>query len=138
MEIKGSRIYERCMKVNSDIDFNSINIIAKTTRATDDKNLILALYRNDDINDEPSQLVESCKVKEYGLLPKSCSMDNLQETSGQYWICASSPTGDSTTTYYTIAYQNGDLRRTALWTGKNWQKLDGASYTIKAQFIKNE
>ena len=29
-------------------------------------------------------------------------------------------------------------KKTALWTGENWQTLEGSSYTIKAQFIKNE
>ena len=138
MEIKGSRIYERCLQVNSEIDFNSINIIAKVTRATDNRDLALALYRNDDTNDEPLELLGSCKVSKYGVLMKSCAIDGLQESQGQYWVCASSTSGDPSTTYYTIAYQNGDLRRTALWTGENWQKLDGLSYTMKAEFIQNE
>ena len=138
LEIQGSRIYERCLQVNSEIDFNSINVIAKITSATDDENIIFSLYRNDDLNDEPSLLVGSCEVSNYDDLWKSCRIDNLYESGGEYWICASNSDGDTERIYYTIAYQNGDNRKTALWTGENWQKLDRSSYTIKAQFIKNE
>jgi len=138
MEIKGSRLYERCLQVKSEVGFDSINIIAKVTSATDKKDLTFSLYNNDKDDDGPSELIKSCEVNKYNELWKSCRLDNLDEKDGTYWVCVSSPGGDSNTTYYTIAYQNGDSRKTALWTGENWQKLDRASYTIKAQFLEND
>ena len=135
MEIKGSRVYERCLEVNSEIGFDSVKIIGKITSAVDKKDLVFGLYN--DAN-EPSELIGSCKVDDYDDVWKSCSLGGLEQDKGRYWICAASPSGDSDRTYYTIAYQKGDSRKSALWTGQNWQKLDRASYTIKAQFIQNE
>lgn len=139
MEIYGSRSYERCLLVKSEEDFNSVKIIAKVTSALDAKDLSFSLYSNNiENNNEPSSLVSSCKVTDYNNLWKSCLIKNIDQNTGNYWICASNPRGDQDTTYYTIGYQVGDQKTTALWTGENWQKLDRSSYTIKAQFMQDE
>ncbi|MEK6922487.1 MAG: hypothetical protein AABX08_01650 [Nanoarchaeota archaeon] len=138
MEINGLRVYERCLKVQTDVEFDDMAIIAKITRATDNNDLRFRLYGHNDVDDEPDKLISSCRVKNYDSVWKSCAINEIEQEAGEYWICAAYLGGESDETYYTIAYQNGDLRRTALWTGENWQKLDGASYSMKAQFKKNE
>ena len=136
-EIKGSKLYERCLKVNSEADFDAVNIIAKVMRARDEKDLMMRIYNHDEAKEEPSEAVGSCKVEKYSIVFKSCTVNNIKQSKGSYWICALNPEGDSEITYYTIAQQIGDQKKTALWTGENWQTLEGSSYTIKAQFIKN-
>ena len=135
-EIHGSRIYERCMKVNAQQNFDSVEVTAKITNAIDNKNLIFKLYNN--AYDEPSDVIGLCNVKEYNNIWKSCTIKDLEQSTGEYWICASNPNGDSNIIYYTIAYQVGDEKQTALWAGNYWQKLSRASYTIKAKFIEHE
>ena len=135
-EIHGSKVYERCIKVNSQQNFDSVEITAKITNAIDNKDLIFKLYN--DSYDEPSDLIGLCNVKEYDSIWKSCTIKDLEQNSGEYWICASNPNGNSDVIYYTIAYQVGDEKQTALWTGNYWQKLNRASYTIKAKFIEHE
>lgn len=133
-EIRGLNVYERCMQVSSDIDFSSAVIKAKLTSATNDQGLVMKLYDHDNLKKEPSQLVGSCSVEDYSNLWKSCRIPDLQEENGEYWICASNPQGDIESVYHTIAYGPGQ-RKTALWTGDNWQKLSDSSYTIKSMFI---
>jgi len=137
-QIQGSRLYERCLQVNSKIKFNSVNIRAKITSATETKELSLRLYFNNETTNEPLELINSCKVEDYTNIWKSCSINKLEQNPDSYWICASNPSGNSDQEYYIIAYQNGGSKRTALWTGQNWQKLNRSSYTIKAKFINNE
>ena len=138
MGINGLRVYERCLKVKSKAEFSDVNIVAKITNAIDSNDLTFSIYDNNNINDEPKELIGSCRVDAYDSIWKSCTVNEIEKEAGEYWACASYPDGNSGETYFTIAYQNGDLRRTALWTGENWQKLDGASYTIRAEFIQNE
>lgn len=138
MHINGLRSYERCINVNSESDFDSIKIIAKITSATDTKDLRFSLFTHNENADEPGSLIDSCNVDNYNDLWKSCTIDNLENTPGEYWICASNPSGDPEKTYYTISYQIGDSKKTALWTGEYWQRLDRASYTMKAQFLSND
>ena len=138
MEINGQRVYERCLKVKSEAEFSNVNIIAKITSAIDSNDLTFRIYDNYDVNDEPKDLIGSCRVDNYDSIWKSCTVNEIEKEAGEYWICASYPDGNSDETYFTIAYQNGDLRRTALWTGENWQKLEGSSYTMRAEFIQNE
>lgn len=133
-EIRGADIYERCLKVTSAIDFNSVEIKGKITNARDDSGLVLKLYTSNGLDDEPLNLVDSCTVKEYSDVFKSCIVKDLEQPKGDYWICASHPSGESGLVYHTMAFKIGSERRTALWTGENWQKLDGTSYTIKALF----
>lgn len=138
MEIKGSRVYERCLRVNSGISFNKVEIESKITQAADNKDLSLTLYNHDEVNDEPSDKIKSCNVNDYDDLWKSCIIKDLSQDKGIYWICASASSGDKEKTYFTIGYQIGDNKKTALWTGDYWQKLERASYTVKARFIKDE
>jgi hypothetical protein len=133
LDIQGSRIYERCLQVQTKDSFEDIEISGKITSATNSKDLTFSLYSN---NGSPKDLIDSCKVSNYESLWKSCTIKSIDIPEDTYWICASNPKGDKDRVYYTIAYQVGDVRRTALWTGENWQKLDRASYTIKAIFRK--
>ncbi len=133
-EIKGSMMYARCLEVNSEMDFESVKIDAKVTSASDTKDLTLALYS--DGNKEPKDEIDNCRVDDYSNIWKSCMINNLELEKGKYWICAYSPSGDVDITYFTIAHQTGDNKTRALFTGDYWQKLERASYTIKAEFIK--
>ena len=138
IDIKGEKFYERCLKVKSDIEFNELDIIGKITSATRENDLRFILYNSDSANNQPGLETGSCRVDNYNDVWKSCSINGLKQNKGDYWICASYPKGEYGKTYYTIAYQSGDLGRTAFWTGQNWQKLDRNSYTIKAIFKKYE
>lgn len=134
-EIKGERMYERCMRISSGIGFDAVSVNAKITSATDRDSLVLALYNQSRI-DEPDAEIGSCAVNDYSGMWKSCLMDNLNGAGGSYWICAYSANDDWNSTYYTIAYSTGGSRKTALWAGSYWQKLEGASYTMNADFIR--
>lgn len=134
VDIKGQRTFERCMKVSTPIAFSEVEITGKVTSATQSRNLHFVLYNDDSSNNEPGLEVGSCEVASYSDMWKSCMVKSESAQPGEYWICASSPKGDADTTYYTIAYQSGDNKRTAFWTGSNWQKLEWNSYTIKALF----
>ncbi|MEK6861637.1 MAG: hypothetical protein AABY07_06725 [Nanoarchaeota archaeon] len=138
IDIRGSKFYERCLKIKSDIGFNEVEIKGKVTSATQENDLRFILYKADIMNNQPGLELNSCKVNNYEDIWKSCNIKNINYEKGEYWICASYPKGDYSKTYYTIAYQNGDIGRTAFWTGQNWQKLDKNSYTMKAIFRKYE
>ncbi|GAI57584.1 unnamed protein product, partial [marine sediment metagenome] len=70
------------------------------------------------------------EIKEW----ESCEI-NLNQNSGTYWVCAYSLTGDISTDYYKIYWNNQDVKKKrAFWTGSYWQKMDEASYTMKAEF----
>ncbi len=134
VDIHGSRSFERCLQVSSNISFTDIEITGKVTQATAGEDLVYALYQGDVANNQPALPLGACAVHDYDSLWKSCTIDDLHAEPGAYWVCASVPEGDYGTTYYTVAYQNGDRGRTAFWTGQNWQKLDHSSYTLKAVF----
>lgn len=134
MEIKGSRVYERCLQVTSETPFDAVSITGKITSATATQDLTYSIYT--DNHDEPGTLAGSCTVQNYANIWKTCTISSTA-VAGNYWICAANSEGDHTITYYTIGYQNGDNRKTALWTGSNWQKLNRASYTLKATFMTN-
>lgn len=135
-DIKGSRVYERCLKIESEAPFSSVRVLGKITSAINRDDLTFNLYSNN--KDEPGILLGSCTVKDYDAVWKFCSIKKLQQDKGAYWICAAAPGGEREQTYYTIAYSIGDNKKTALWTGQNWQKLERISYTLKAQFMDNE
>lgn len=135
-EIKGNRFYERCLQVKSEAEFTAAKVIAKVTRASEEGGLVYTLRKNK--GNEPGDEVGHCKVDEYGELWKSCVIRDIAPQKGDYWVCASHPEGKKDQTYFTIAYRIGGDRRTALWTGQSWQKLDRSSYTIKVQFMNNE
>ena len=138
IDIRGSKFYERCLKVKSDIDFNQVGITGKITSATEENDLRFTLYKADIMNNQPGIETGVCRVDNYDDIWKTCSIKLDNQQAGEYWICASYPTGEYSKTYYTVAYQNGDVGRTAFWTGQNWQKLDRNSYTMKAIFNKYE
>ena len=134
--IRGSRKYERCLKVDSSIEFNSVRIIAKVEYVASGGDLYYEIYSHDYANDEPETALGNCnvpdpiKTKEW----ESCEI-NLNQNSGTYWVCAYSPTGDISTDYYKIYWNNQDIKKKrAFWTGSYWQKLEEASYTMKAEF----
>lgn len=135
VELKGSRIYERCLKVESGADFDAVTISGKLTAATEQKALMFTLFTN--YAEEPRTELGACRIKDYDSLWKSCTIANIKQVAGSYWICAAAPEGDQKQTYYTLAYTIGDNRKTALWTGQSWQKLEHISYTMKTQFIKH-
>lgn len=134
-EIKGERMYERCLKVYSEGEFDSAVINAKATAAGSRKNLVLGLY-NQSKDDEPLSEIGSCRVSDYSSIWKSCEISSLAQESGEYWICAYDPEGDSAATHYIIAYNNGGNKKTALWTGAYWQKQERSSYSMEANFIR--
>lgn len=134
-EIKGNRMYERCLRVESEIYSESVLINAEITAAGNEKDLTLAIY-NQSEKDEPEHELGSCIVADYSDIWKSCRIDNLEMEAGEYWICAYSPAGSADSTYYTIAYDNGGDTSRALWTGKYWQKLERAAYSMTAEFIQ--
>ncbi len=136
-DIKGDRLYRRCMRVTSDIDFNTVTIIGKVLSAQQDNGLLFALYDNNKMvtGGEPGEMIASCSVKDYASVVKSCTVENVEQKKGDYWLCAAHPGGSSTEVYYALAYQVGDSLRTALWTGSAWQKLEGSSYTMKGLFV---
>ena len=136
MAIRGDRIYERCLKVTATTNFDAVRIIGKIMSASDQHGLTLSLYKPRIQEDEPGEMVGACRITEFESVWKSCVVSTKEQTQGDYWICASQPQGDKEESYYTIAYQVGDAKKTALWTGQNWQKLDHASYTIKGEFLK--
>ena len=135
-EIKGDSLYERCLQVTSEEEFTAAKIIGKVTSASEGGDLEY-LLRTDKGN-EPGDVINSCKVKDYKDVWKSCTITEIVPQKGVYWACASETEGTKDQTYFTIAYRIGGERRTALWTGKNWQGLDRSSYTIKVQFMSNE
>ncbi|GEM_PF-6133116 len=135
-EIKGNRFYERCLQIKSEADFTAAKVTAKATRASEEGDLVYTLHKNK--GNEPGDEVGSCKVNDYEELWKSCTIKDIVPQKGEYWICAGHPEGKKDQTYFTIAYRIGGDRRTALWTGQSWQKLDRSSYTIKVQFMNNE
>ncbi|MBI1972646.1 hypothetical protein HYS50_01430 [Candidatus Woesearchaeota archaeon] len=135
-EIKGDHYYERCLKIKSEADFTAAKVMGKVTRATEGENMQFIL-RNDNKGD-PAQEVGSCEVRSYEDVIKSCTIKNLEQNKGDYWVCASHPEGDKDQTYFTIAYRVGGERKTALWTGKSWQKLDRSSYTMRVQFMNDD
>ena len=134
-DIKGSRIYERCLKVESEAPFSSVRVLGKVTSAISRDDLVFNFYSN--AKDEPGALLGACTVKDYDAVWKSCTIKKLQQDKGAYWVCAAAPSGEREQTYYTIAYSIGDNKKTALWTGQNWQKLERISYTLKAQFMNH-
>lgn len=134
-DIKGERLYERCMKVRSGIEFDAVTLNAKVTSASDGRSLALSIY-NHPIDDEPDTELGSCIVEDYSGIWKSCSIDNLNGGQEIYWLCAYSDSGDADSTQYTLAYSTGGSRKTALWTGSYWQKLERSSYTMNADFIR--
>lgn len=134
--IRGSRKYERCLKVDSSIEFNSVKIRAKVEYVASGGDLYYEIYSHDYVNDEPETALGNCNVpdpieiKEW----ESCEI-NLNQNSGTYWVCAYSFTGDISTDYYKIYWNNQDVKKKrAFWTGSYWQKMDEASYTMKAEF----
>jgi len=134
--IRGSRKYERCLKVDSSIEFNSVRIRAKVEYVANGGDLYYEIYSHDHVNDEPETALGNCnvpdpiKAKEW----QSCEI-NLNQNSGTYWVCAYSLTGDISTDYYKIYWNNQDIKKKrAFWTGSYWQKLEEASYTMKAEF----
>ena len=134
-DINGEMMYARCLKVKSNIEFNEINIDAKITSTKDMKNLAFGLYSNNNYTDEPLEKISECNTKDYSNIWKSCSIRLENQQADDYWICAYVPSGDSKIPYFTIAYVNGDGSKTrALWTGSYWQKLEKASYIMKADF----
>lgn len=133
LDIKGERMYERCMKVSSPTPFTEVELRGKIMTATDEDLLQFILYNHDAAQNEPGLEVGACTVKNREGVWKSCVIKK-DSPAGEYWICASARNGDPESTYYTIAYQSGDDKRTAFWTGKNWQKLEWNSYTLKALF----
>ncbi len=135
-EVKGNRFHERCLQVKSEVDFTAARVIAKVTRASEEEDLMYALRKNK--GNEPGDEVGACKVNNFEDLWKSCIIKDLAPQKGDYWVCASHPEGKKDQTYFTIAYKVGEDRRTALWTGQSWQKLERSSYTIKVQFMNNE
>ncbi|MCX6706517.1 MAG: hypothetical protein NT001_00020 [Candidatus Woesearchaeota archaeon] len=134
-DVMGSRMYERCLKVESGIYSESVLMNAEVTAAGTEKDLTLGIY-NQSAKDEPESELGSCIVNDYSSLWKSCRIDDLKMDQGIYWICAYSPGGSADSTYYTIAYDNGGNTNRALWTGKYWQKLENAAYSITAEFIQ--
>lgn len=136
VEIKGAKLYERCLKVNAEANFDSVTVSGKLTTAAEQEDLIFSLYTN--YAEEPHVELGQCTVKEYDQVWKSCSIKYIKQVTGNYWICASVPGGDQKQIYYTLAYNVGDKRKTALWTGQNWQKLERVSYTMKAEFMNHE
>ncbi|MDP1695025.1 MAG: hypothetical protein Q8L34_05805 [Candidatus Woesearchaeota archaeon] len=135
-EIKGDSLYERCLQVTSEEEFTATKIIGKVTRASEGGDLEY-LLRTDKGN-EPGEVIKSCEVEDYKEVWKSCTITDLARQKGVYWACASETEGTKDQTYFTIAYRIGGERRTALWTGKDWQRLDRSSYTMKVQFMSNE
>ena len=133
-DIKGSGLYERCLLVNSKIDYNSILIRAKVAVVNDNENLGFRIYDTDDSNN-PDNKLGYCTVKSYSNNWKSCTIDNLDQKTDNYWICAYSE-GEEDETNYIISYNNEDNYLRAFWTGNYWQKLEDSSYTIQAEFKK--
>ncbi len=138
MDIKGSRFYERCLQVQAEQDFDAARITAKIANAADTRELTFSLYNHDAESNEPLDQLAACTVSDYSTVWKSCTLDNLHLQQGAYWICASMPHGDKDTPYFTLGYQVGDHRKTALWTGDHWQTLEKVSYTIKVGFMRYE
>lgn len=134
-DIKGSMFYTSCIKVGSDTDFDDIKISAKIGRTTDNEDLTFAIFNNSE-KEEPLSEIGNCIVKDYSNLWKTCTIKDIKLEQSEFWICAYSPSGDRNETYYTIAYSNTDSKKRALFTGKYWQKLEKASYTMKAEFIR--
>ncbi|MEK6903029.1 MAG: hypothetical protein AABW64_00085 [Nanoarchaeota archaeon] len=135
--INGSQTYARCMEVVAPVAFNAVNIFGKITSAVDKKQLEFSLYSSNILKNEPEAKHASCRVSDYSSLWKSCLLKTDSLSAGNYWICASAEKGSPTETYYLLDYGFKSTRNTALWNGKNWQKLQGITYTIKAQFMKS-
>ena len=134
MDIRGDHVYERCLKVDVIGQFSGMNMRGKIMSASDEKILQLKLYTHDMQADTPGEVLGSCRVTNYEELWKTCSINTGKQKQGSYWLCAGTSSGKPEQTYYSLAYQVGDDKETALWTGQNWQRLNRASYTLKAQF----
>lgn len=134
--INGSQIYSRCMEISSPTEFTAVNIAGKITSAVDEKHLALSLHKNNPERNEPGEEIGSCSVRDYAAVWKACRVKTEILPQGKYWICAKSSEGDFSQIYYLLDYRFGVGRKTALWTGSHWQKLDGIAYTMKAQFLK--
>ncbi|HLD07181.1 MAG TPA: hypothetical protein VJC16_06670 [Candidatus Nanoarchaeia archaeon] len=133
-DIKGGGIYERCLLVSSGIDFSEAALTAKATVADQDEQLRMRMYTLDQDTQDPGYEIGSCSVEDYSTPWKSCTITGLaRQPAGDYWICAYAE-GSKEKTYYTIAHNPEGTRIRAFWTGKYWQKLENASYTIKAEF----
>ncbi len=134
--IRGSKKYERCLKVDSPINFNYVKIKAKVEYVESGGDLYYEIYSHDYLNDEPEIALGNCNapnpIKAKGW--ESCEI-NLTQNSSIYWVCAYSLTGNISTNYYNIYWNNQDTnKKRAFWTGSSWQKMDEASYTMKAEF----
>ncbi|MEN7981863.1 MAG: hypothetical protein ABFQ65_00255 [Nanoarchaeota archaeon] len=138
--LRGSEKYKRCLKVNSPVEFNLVKIKTKVGYVADGGDLYYGIYSHNSINDEPETELGNCdvsdpiKVKAW----ESCEI-SLSQSQDIYWICAYSLTGNNSTDYYNIYWNNQDTnKKRAFWTGSYWQKMDDASYTIKAEFKKKK
>ena len=134
--IDGAGVYKRCMQLTATSSFDAVQLLAKVTSAIHTNELTFSLYTNNGVNNEPAKQIGSCKVKKYDAVWKSCSITNLQQQENQYWMCVGSTGKKGEQTHYLLNYKLGGNRKTALWIGDNWQKLEGVVYTIKAQFMQ--
>lgn len=135
--INGSQMYARCMEVVTPVAFGAVNILGKITNAGDKKQLDFSLYSSDSLKNEPKNKITSCRVQDYSTVWKSCLLKADPLPAGNYWVCASTEKGSSAEIYYLLDYKFKGTKNTALWNGNNWQKLQGITYTMKAQFMKS-
>lgn len=137
--IRGSQKYERCLKVDSTIDFSSVIIRAKVEQVVDGGDLYYEIYSHDFVNDEPEIVLGNCDVLDLAKTEWGSCQIRLDGNPDSYWVCAYSLGGDISSDYYKIYWSNQDTnKKRAFWTGSSWQKMDEASYTIEAEFWREK